>query len=84
MMWFAAAAALLVGAGVCLTGSLRGDAGDRLVALELAGIFVTLALLTLAQAYGRGLYVDVAMLVALVSFPSGLVFTRFPERWTTR
>lgn len=80
--WFAAAAGLLLGAGLCLVGALRGAAADRLVALELAGVVSTLLLLVLAEAFGRGTYADLAVVLALASFPGGLVFARFLERWS--
>jgi multicomponent Na+:H+ antiporter subunit F len=54
---------------------------DRLVGLELAGVVVTLVLLLLAQAFGRVIYVDLALALALLSLPGGLVFARFLERF---
>lgn len=79
--WFVAAVALLLGVGLCLAGTLRGAVADRLVALELAGVVSTLAFLVLAEAFGRGIYADLAVVLALVSFPGGLVFARFLEHW---
>jgi multicomponent Na+:H+ antiporter subunit F len=78
--WLVAALALLAGLVPCGLVVLRGDAADRLVALELAGTVDTLILLLLAQAYGRPVYVDVALTLALLSFAGGLVFARFMER----
>jgi multicomponent Na+:H+ antiporter subunit F len=80
-IWFVASAVLLLGMGLCLVGTLHGEAVDRLVALELTGIVSALTLLTLAEAFGRGIYADPAVALALVSFPGGLVFARFLERW---
>jgi multicomponent Na+:H+ antiporter subunit F len=78
--WAVAAVALLVGLVPCGVALVRGDAAQRLVALELAGTVDTLVLLVLAQAYGRPAYVDVALTLALLSFAGGLVFARFLER----
>jgi multicomponent Na+:H+ antiporter subunit F len=73
--------ALLAGLVPCGITCLRGDVADRLVGLEMAGVVVTLVLLLLAQVFGRVLYVDLALALALLSFAGGLVFARFRERF---
>ena len=73
--------ALLAGLVPCGVACLRGDVVDRLVALEMAGTVVTLVLLLLAQVFGRVVYVDLALALALLSFAGGLVFARFLERF---
>jgi multicomponent Na+:H+ antiporter subunit F len=73
--------ALLAGLIPCGVTCLRGDAQDRLVGLELAGVIVTLVLLLLAEAFGRAIYVDIALALALLSLAGGLVFARFLERF---
>lgn len=59
----------------------RGDPIDRLVGLELEGLFATVILLLLAEGFHRSSFIDLALVLALLSFASGLVFTRFLERW---
>jgi len=54
---------------------------NRLVGLEIAGIIITMLLLTLSIAYGRDSFLDLSLAMALVSFGGGLVFARFIERW---
>jgi len=54
---------------------------DRLVALEMAATVSTLALVTLAEAMQRPLFLDLALTQALLSFGGGLVFARALERW---
>lgn len=76
-----AAVLLLAGFGPCLLAVSRGDAVRRLVALELATPVVVLVLLLLAAGYRRSTYVDVALLLAVVSFAGSLVYARFLERW---
>jgi multicomponent Na+:H+ antiporter subunit F len=78
--WLVAAVALLAGLVPCGAAALRGDAVQRLVALELAGTVDTLILLVLAHGYDRPVYADVALTLALLSFAGGLVFARFLER----
>jgi multicomponent Na+:H+ antiporter subunit F len=54
---------------------------ERLVGLEMAGIVDTLILLVLAEAYQQAIFFDLAVVLALLTFAGGLVFTRFLERW---
>ncbi len=78
----------LIGAGVlmlawipCGIVALRGDAMDRLVALEMAGVFAALIVLLLAEGMQRPSVFDLALALALLSLPSGLVFAHFLGRW---
>ena len=80
-MWLAATLALLAGLVPCGIVCLRGDVVERLVGLEMAGVVVTLVLLLRAQVFGRVVYVDLALALALLSFAGGLVFARFLERF---
>jgi multicomponent Na+:H+ antiporter subunit F len=76
--WLAAATALLVvGVTPCLVGTLRGTAIERLIALELGGVLTTVDLLLLARGVGRTAYLDVALLLALLSLGGSLAFARF-------
>jgi multicomponent Na+:H+ antiporter subunit F len=72
-----AALVLVVGGvGPCLLLTLRGGPLDRLTGLILAGPAAALTLL-LSAGYGRPAYLDVALLLALLSFAGSLVFARF-------
>lgn len=76
------AAVLLVGGfGVCLLALLKRDAVRRLVVLEMATPVVVLVLLLLAEGYARPAYLDVGLVLAVVSFAGSLVYARFLERW---
>ncbi len=59
----------------------RGDAVNRLVGLEAAGVIVTLVLLLLAEGLHRLPFYDVALTAALLCFGGGLVFAQFLGRW---
>jgi multicomponent Na+:H+ antiporter subunit F len=48
--------------------------------LQLATTLTTLLLLVLARVYQRSIYFDVALLLAVLTFPGGLVFVRLLER----
>jgi multicomponent Na+:H+ antiporter subunit F len=79
--WLAAAFLLAVGLAAAGLGCVRGGLLDRLVALELATVIGTLALVALATHSGRSFYYDVALTIALTSLTSTLAFTRFLEHW---
>jgi multisubunit Na+/H+ antiporter MnhF subunit len=78
-----AAAALLLGflpLGVVL---LREAPLDAVVALQLCGSLMTLALVCLAESFHRSTYFAVAVVCAVLSCVGGLVYVRFfgpPER----
>jgi multisubunit Na+/H+ antiporter MnhF subunit len=71
-------------AGMVLTGLTCARAKspvDRLVALELGSVVATLVLLLLALFMHRPGFVDLALVMGLLSLASGLVFVRSLERW---
>jgi multisubunit Na+/H+ antiporter MnhF subunit len=81
-VWLAGALALCAGLIPCALICLRAeDPFDRLVALEMAAVTVSLALVLLAEAMQRTLFLDLALTQALLSFGGGLVYARFLERW---
>jgi len=74
------AAAVLIGAllpcvGVC---ALAG-AVDALAALELAGTLTVTALMALAEGFHRQPFIDLALVLALMSLIGALVFARLME-----
>lgn len=78
--WFLAAVVLLAAVVPLGWTAFRRPAPDGLVALELAGVLVTLVLVVLAQGFQRGIYVDLALVLAALQLVGGLVFTRALER----
>jgi multicomponent Na+:H+ antiporter subunit F len=82
--WLLAAAILLVGLVPCAVVCARGDAADGLVALQTGTAVSVLDLLVLSVGFGRSIYLDVAVVLAFLSFASGMVFIRFLERWERR
>ncbi|MEU5993673.1 monovalent cation/H+ antiporter complex subunit F [Spirillospora sp. NPDC047418] len=63
-----------------LLATLRGRPAGRLAGLIVTGPLVALVLVLLAAAYGRPAYLDVALVLALLSFAGSLVFARFLSR----
>jgi multicomponent Na+:H+ antiporter subunit F len=60
---------------------VRRSIVEAVVALELAGVLNTLVLLLLAEAYHRPAFMDLAVVLALLSLAGGLVVARLVERW---
>jgi multisubunit Na+/H+ antiporter MnhF subunit len=76
-LWLLGAVALLLGGmAPALSVASRGDPASRLVGLVLGGQIATLALLLLAQGFGQSSYLIVPLVLAVLSFPGVLVFTR--------
>ncbi|MBZ5584568.1 MAG: hypothetical protein LAQ30_20620 [Acidobacteriia bacterium] len=80
-IWLIFAGVLLACLVPCGIACLRGDAVDRVVGLEAAGLIATLILLLLAEGFQRQPFTDLALALGLLSFGGGMVFARFLERW---
>lgn len=76
-----AAVALLAGFVPCGVVIVRAHIMDAVVALELAGGLATLAFLCLAAGFDRASYFSVALVCAVLTWISGLVYARFLGRW---
>lgn len=70
-------ALLVAAAGPCLLAVCRGTPGERLVALQCVSVVMTLALAVLSVGLHRPSYLDVPLVLALVSLAGSLVFARF-------
>ena len=81
MIWLAAAGVLLLGMIPCGWVIHRAGILDALVALQLAGVIATLALLLIAQGIGRSPFFDLALVASVLSFAGSLAFARVLERW---
>ena len=79
--WLLAALVLVVaGLGPCLFVCVASSAIEGLVALELAGVIAAGVLLLIAEGLHRQPFVDLAVVLAAVSFVGALAFARFLER----
>jgi multicomponent Na+:H+ antiporter subunit F len=81
MIWLTAATAMLLGLAPCCLVVLSGRMMERFVALQLAQVIVVFTMVMMAVGYGRSIYLDVALVMAVLALASGLVFVRFLERW---
>lgn len=80
--WGIAALVLMAVLAVCLVLPALFDPIDGLIALELAGTTGTAVLLLLAEYLHRQPFVDLALVLAVLSFVGSLVFARLLERGT--
>jgi len=79
--WILAAIVLLLGGILpCLVVSVRASVMEGLVALEMAGVIAVLVLLLFAEGFQRQPFVDLALVLALLSFVGTLAFVSFMER----
>jgi len=79
-VWLWGATALLLGLVPCGWVALRGTRVDALVALELAGSVVTLALVLLSEGFHRASYMTLPVVLAFMSAVGALVLARFLGR----
>ncbi len=81
-LWLTAEIALLAAIVPCAILILRASgASDWAVAIQMSSLVGILALLMLAQAMRRPSFLDLAVALSLLSFPAGLMFAHFIERW---
>lgn len=71
-----------VGMPLCLARTATGSVLSRLVGMQLAGSVVALIMLLIADGIGRSAYLDLGLVLSLLSFAGQLVFLRFIPRLT--
>lgn len=79
--WSIATGALLVLLAIAASTTLRGSVRHRLVGMQVSQVLVVLVAVTAALAADREVYLDVALVAAVVVFASTLVHARVAERW---
>jgi multicomponent Na+:H+ antiporter subunit F len=73
----------MLGAAACLTfiRLLKGPTlPDRVVAIDLIGVLMVCILVVTAAATGQQAFLDVGMVVALISFVGTVAYSRYIER----
>ena len=81
MAFVAAAIAMLIAtvpAGIVLC---RGELGASVVAFEFITSVIVMVLALLAQGFQRSSLFELAVLLAVLMYGSGLVYVRAMERW---
>ena len=79
-VWLWGATVLLLGLVPCGWVAMRETRVDALVALEVAGSVVTLALVLLTEGFHRASYMDLPVLLAFMSAVGALILARFLGR----
>ncbi len=80
-VWYAASIPLLLCLVPCIVVAVRGRTIDALIALEIATAIAVLVMLLLEQGMQRQSFFDVSLALAVLTFPSTLLFARFYRRW---
>ena len=76
-------ASILIGAAVCLTfvRLVKGPTlADRVVSVDLIGVLLVCLLVLMSGVTSQEVFLDVAMVVALISFVGTVAYSRYIER----
>lgn len=72
---------LAAAAGLTFVRLLKGPTlPDRVIAIDLIGVLMVCLLVVAAAATGQRAFLDVAMVVALISFVGTVAYSRYIER----
>ena len=72
---------LALAAGLTFVRLAKGPTlPDRVIALDLIGVVIVCLLVVMAGVTGQGAFLDVAMVVALISFVGTVAYARYIER----
>jgi multisubunit Na+/H+ antiporter MnhF subunit len=80
-IWLISSVVLLLLLLPATIASIRGGVLDCLIGVQLGGIITTLVFITIGIWTAESAYVDVAIVIAILSFCGGLVYAQFLERW---
>ena len=80
-IWLGATLVLVISLVPAGIAAIRGDMLDRLVGVQLGGIISTFTFITVGVWAGQSIYVDVAVVMAILTFCGGLAYAHFLERW---
>ena len=76
-----ALAMLALGAILAFVRLMRGPTlPDRVIAVDLIGVLIVCVLVVVAAGPGGALFLDVAIVIALISFVGTVAYARYVER----
>jgi multisubunit Na+/H+ antiporter MnhF subunit len=78
--WLTGAAVLAFALIPCLAVAVFAEAGNGLVALEVAAVLVATILMLLAEGFHRQPFIDLAVVFAPMSLVGSITFARLMER----
>jgi len=79
--WMLATLGLAPPIAAAMLASCRGSSGNRLVAVQLMTGLVTVMLAVMTFAFDQSSFIDLALVLSLLSLPGTLLMTVFLERW---
>lgn len=79
-VWLIAGSAVSATLLACADMCLRGSPERRLVGLQMSGMVVTLAMILFTLGFGRPVFMDLPLALAVMGFGGGLVYVRFLEK----
>jgi multisubunit Na+/H+ antiporter MnhF subunit len=79
--WMVAGAAVTATLIPCADMCLRGSPERRLVGVEMASVLITIAMTLFTIGFGRPIFIDLPLALAIMSFGGGLVYARFLEKY---
>ena len=79
-LWLIAGGAVSASLVPCAAMCLWGSPERRLVGLEMASMLVTVAMVLFTVGFGRSIFIDLPLALAIMSFGGGLVYARFIEK----
>jgi len=80
-VWMLATLGLLPPLAAVLLAACRGSTGNRLVAVQLASTMAVLLLALMTFAFDQSSFIDLALVLALLTLPGTLLMALFLERW---
>lgn len=80
-VWMLAVLGLLPPLAAAMLTACRGSTADRLVAVQLSTGLTALMLAVMTFAFDQSSFIDLALVVVLLSLPGTLLMALFLERW---
>ncbi|HTH96701.1 MAG TPA: monovalent cation/H+ antiporter complex subunit F [Stellaceae bacterium] len=73
--------AMVPALGLPIAAAWRGRVADRLVAVQVATTLTVFMLAVMTFAFDQSSFIDLALCLALLALPGGVVMALFVERW---
>lgn len=80
-VWLLAALGFIPPLAASALLALRGPVADRLVAIQFCTTVSALMLVLLTVAFDQPSFLDLGLVLVLVTYPGTLLYTWFLERW---